>query len=388
MKKRILLVILACCLCIFSSCRTGSRRMIVVLEDTGMIQSLLVELDAESIAVIERLDIINGVLCELSAGQQAALERMVGIAYIEPDYAVSILDTPSAMKVEAQEVVPAFENIDWGMYRINAPEAWEIATGVGIKVGVIDTGIDTDHPDLIGAVAGGYSAIGSSYEDDNNHGTAVSTVIAARKNGVGIIGIAPGCTLYAIKVLNAKGSGWISDIVKGYQWALGQELDVVNMSLGSYNRSQALIDAMDAAAAQGMATVCASGNDGKASVCYPARNYNALVVGASGYEDTRVEWSNYGEAMKKNGILAPGDWVLAGNKSGTWQRVSGTSIATPHVVGVIALLLEIKWCDREFIFEGCSLGLSPTLKDGHGLLNARKALDVMIDAYYDLGITD
>jgi len=86
--------------------------------------------------------------------------------------------------------------------------------------------------------------------------------------------------------------------------------------------------------------------------------------------------------------LAPGDWVLAGNKSGTWQRVSGTSIATPHVVGVIAMLLEMKWCERVFIFEAASLGLNPTLKDGHGLLNARKALDVMIEKYLNPGMSD
>jgi len=340
-----------------------------------------------AIPFVEDLGIIQAAMGYLSTEQQELLRGVAGIRYIEPDFQVFILDDPRALFV-ADSIVPTVENIDWGARRINADKAWKLSKGRAVKIGVIDTGINTQHPDLKGSVMGGFDGVDdgiNSWLDDNNHGTYVATVIGARQNGVGIVGIAPCCYLYSIKVLNKDGRGYISDIIQGYEWALEQELDIVNMSLGSYGQSQAMVECMTIAGFQGMATVAAAGNDGRQGICYPARNPIAICVGASGTDNKRVSWSNYGPAMMANGVLAPGDWILAGNKSGTWSRVSGTSIATPMVTGTIALLLEMGWCERRFIFDSARLvdSWNSNWYEGHGLIDAYGALETMIRAYWE-----
>jgi hypothetical protein len=139
---------------------------------------------------------------------------------------------------------------------------------------------------------------------------------------------------------------------------------------------------MDIVASQGMIVVAAAGNDGQRGIFYPARNRVAVCVGASDMDNQRKSWSNYGAAIREYGVLAPGDWILAASRDGKWKRVAGTSIATPHVTGVIALLLEAN-CDkrelvRRFVFEGASQFEAPDESSGHGVVNARRSLDLMM----------
>src|SRR5262249_48794038 len=141
----------------------------------------------------------------------------------------------------------------------------------GVRVGVIDTGIDANHPDLHANVAGGYNAIdsGKPYFDDNGHGTHVSGTIAGARDGRGVVGVAPKAALYAIKVLNAEGSGYTSDIIKGIVWAANNHIQVVNMSLSAPMGSIFERLAMQYAAARGVTIVAAAGNSG-GGVEYPA----------------------------------------------------------------------------------------------------------------------
>lgn len=364
------------------------ERVIVAFDWDSEMAMALDTLQKETIQVIEQYDLISAVLCYLTPEQQDALTKLLPVRFIEPDYRVSILDDPKSLIVQESGVVPGAEYADWGAKRIHVEEAWELSKGRGVKVGVIDTGIMADHPDLVGAVMDGIDCIDDdknswSWLDDNGHGTSIATIIGARQNGVGIVGVAPLCYLYSIKVLNANGSGYISDIIEGYKWALGRELDVVNMSLGSYSSSQAMEDVMMVAALQGMATIAASGNDGRNGECYPARSYNAVVVGATGTTDEVMSWSNYGSALRANGILAPGDYILCGYIDGTWRRASGTSVATPYITGIVALLLELDWCERRFIFASGSKSDKSTLREGYGLVDARKSLEIMIKEYWD-----
>jgi subtilisin len=363
----------------------GPERFIVAFDKEAELSPILAELEAEGIRIIDRLDIISGISCYLTEEQMELVKALPSVRYIELDVELYMLEAepPGVLVVKGYHPAPASENIDWGVKRIRTPEAWEIATGQGARVGVIDTGIATAHPDLRGAVIGGFNAVGgSSYQDDNNHGTYVASVLAARRNGVGIVGIAPDALLYAVKVLGSDGHGYISDVIEGCQWALKTGLPVVNMSLGSNHESTAMREAMNIAASQGMITIAAAGNDGRRGIYYPAGNDVAVCVGASDMDDQRRSWSNYGPALKENGVLAPGDWILAANKDGGWQRVAGTSIAAPHVTGIVALLLEMKCAERElvrkFVFEGASQFESPDEFRGHGVVDARKSLDVMM----------
>lgn len=362
----------------------GPQRFIVIFDSEVELSPILNDLKTEGIQIIDRLDIISGISCYLTNEQMEFVQSLSSVRYIELDSELYMLEdrTPIFSFVGDYNMAPASENIDWGVRRIRIPEAWRTATGEGVRVGVIDTGIATAHSDLQGAVIGGFNAInGGSYKDDNNHGTYVASVIAARRNGLGIIGVAPDALLYAIKVLGSDGRGYISDVIEGCQWALEEGLQVVNMSLGSNYKSIAMREAMDVVASQGMITIAAAGNDGERGIFYPARNDVTICVGGSGMDNERMSWSNYGRTLKENGVLAPGDWILAANKDGSWQRVAGTSIATPHVTGIIALLLEMKCNKRElvrkFVFEGASQFDNPDELRGHGIVDARKTLDLV-----------
>ena len=347
---------------------------------------ILDELEAEGIQILDRLDIISGISCELNEEQMELILSLPSVRYIEPDFKLFMLESEPPLPLFAVDyyMAPADEDIDWGVKRISAPEAWETATGRDVRVGVIDTGISTSHLDLQGAVIGGFNAIdGGSYEDDNNHGTYVASVLAGRRNGLGLVGVAPDALLYAIKALGSDGQGYISDVIEGCQWALKEGLPAVNMSLGSRHESIAMQEAMAVATSQGMITIAAAGNEGERGLFSPARDDVTICVGASNVEDKRAPWSNYGQALKEKGVLAPGDWILAAERNGGWRRVSGTSIATPHVTGVIALLLEANQVDydslRAFVFEGASQPQSPDDFSGHGIVNARKTLDLMMN---------
>lgn len=362
---------------VWAGCNDGERMIVTLDWEFGDVRSAL---ETAGIKDMQELPLIAGFVCKLTEKQKTLLADLLPVRYIEPDYEVSIVDAT----VEAQDVGLSAEVVDWGAKYIHAPECWRSATGAGVRIGVIDTGIKSDHPDLTDRVVGGYNAInGGSYEDDNNHGTYIATVIAAQPNGVGIIGVAPNAALYAIKVLNKDGRGYSSDVVKGYQWALEQEVDLVNLSLGSPRESQAMRDAMLIAAFQGMGTVAAAGNSGEGRVMYPAANDVAICVGAVGYDGTRMSWSNYGDALKANGVMAPGYQVLAGNKSGGWSRVSGTSLATPYVTGTLALMVSMKWCTRDLLFRGASRYETPDRYYGYGVIDAREALDAVIEASED-----
>jgi subtilisin family serine protease len=357
-----------------------SYRFIVTFDWDMELPVILEQIDEAGINIIDRLDIIQGISCHLNEEQMQFIKSLPSVRYIESDLELFMLEAKPSEPLLASS---ASEVIDWGVRRIAAPEAWEIATGRGVRVGVIDTGIATDHPDLQGAVMGGFNAInGGSYEDDNDHGTYVASVLAARRNGTGIVGVAPEALLYSIKALGSDGRGYISDVIEGCQWALDQGIPVVNMSLGSYYDSIAVREAIDAAASRGMSIVAAAGNDGRRGILFPARNDAAICVGASGMGDERIPWSNYGPELKKNGVLAPGDWILAGTRNGKWRRVSGTSIAAPHVTGIFALLIQLRQLEREslrrLVFEGASKTGNPDEFSGYGVANARKTLEAML----------
>jgi subtilisin family serine protease len=205
----------------------------------------------------------------------------------------------------------------------------------------VDTGVDLDHPDLAGNVVSGYNVIspGAPPQDDHGHGTHVAGIVAAiTNNNVGVAGVAGGCRIMPVKVLNNVGEGTDFDVATGIQWAADNGARVINMSLGSPDYSYALADAVDYAYGKNVLIVAAAGNDGLESILYPAALPHVMAVGATDKIDGRASFSNYGNALD---IVAPGVNIFSTLWDNSYTYLSGTSMATPHVAGVAALVLSL-----------------------------------------------
>ncbi|MGM1049926.1 MAG: S8 family peptidase [Bacillota bacterium] len=232
--------------------------------------------------------------------------------------------------------------VPWGVKQIRAPQAWSISTGHRIKIGVIDTGVDFSHPDLQHSVTRGVNLVnrGMLPYDDNGHGTHISGTIAAANSTQGMIGVAPRSTVYPVKAFDHNGSAFVSDIVMGIDWCVNTGVDIINMSFGMQTRSRALLDIVSKAYQSGVIIVASSGNDGKRrSVDYPARYPQTISVGATDRNRRIPPFSNRGQYVD---IYAPGDKIVSAWLHGKYHEMSGTSMATSHISGTIALLLAQK----------------------------------------------
>jgi len=234
--------------------------------------------------------------------------------------------------------------ITWGINRVHAPAAWDTTEGAGVKVAIIDTGIDLSHPDLAGKVDGGYSAITKTekpedYQDDNGHGTHVSGTIAALRDGKGVVGVAPKARLYAVKVLDADGSGNLSDVIDGIVWAAKNGMQVANMSLGAPTDSDAMHRAVRFAKGMGVVIVAAAGNSG-GSVGFPGSYPEVIAVSASDSDDHIAAFSSRGPEVD---FIAPGVDIVSDKLGGGQISYNGTSMASPHVAGLAALAVSQGW---------------------------------------------
>lgn len=248
--------------------------------------------------------------------------------------------------------------------QVGAPQAWDAGyDGTGVKVAVLDTGIDTTHPDLDDGkvVAEANFSTDADTLDHYGHGTHVASIVAGTGEGspAGRKGVAPGASLVNAKVLNSGGSGEFAGIIEGLEWAAAQGADVANMSLGTNAPSDGndpLVQAVDAiSAATDMLVVVAAGNlgNGESTIASPGWADAALTVGAVDKQDTLAGFSSRGPRLGDYGIKpdisAPGVDIVAARATGTtlgpivdgnYQQLSGTSMATPHVAGAAAILAQ------------------------------------------------
>jgi subtilisin family serine protease len=295
---------------------------------------------------------INGFAGVLTLAQVGALRADSRVVSIEQDQVVSI----------AEQTVPT------GVQRIFAPGNTKIGINgvddsrVDVDVAVIDTGIDSSHPDLNVVThvncSGGSpfkQSCSSGGTDDNGHGSHVAGTIGAIDNGIGVVGVAPGARLWGVKVLSSSGSGYMSWIVAGvdYVAANSAQIEVANMSLGCECTSAALNTAISNAVAKGVVFVVAAGNSAKdASTFLPANHPDVITVSAladfdglpggnapatclTDVDDTLAYFSNFGSAVN---ITAPGTCILSTIPGGGYAAYSGTSMAAPHVAGAAAIL--------------------------------------------------
>jgi len=309
----------------------GSNRYIVVLKnavDTSAVANLHAVRYGASVEHVWS-SALHGYSAVVPNDRVAALRADENVAYVVPDG----IATATA------------QTLPWGVDRIDADTSSTLAgNGSGaitnVDAYVIDTGIDASHPDLNVVEFKQYA--NGPPRDCNGHGTHVAGTIGARDDTAGVVGVAPGIRLHAIKVLNCAGSGSWSDVISGINYVAGTSTRpaVANMSLGG-PQNTAVDDAVRGAVARGVFFGVAAGNDGGNACGHsPAAagtTSGVDTVAATDSSDAEASWSNYGDCVD---IWAPGVSIYSTYKSGGYATLSGTSMATPHVVGGAALYLS------------------------------------------------
>jgi len=332
--------------------------------------------------VVRDLSIIGGMAVVLPPGIAKQLALRAEVLRIDVDAEVHALGkpaTPPGLDKPKGQQPP--QELPWGVDRIDAEAAWDYSLGSGVKVAVIDTGIDAGHPDL--AVSGGVNYVSkppwkpanpNKWDDDNGHGSHVAGIIAALDNEIGVVGVAPDASLYAVKVLDRTGSGYVSDVISGIEWCVANGMDIANMSLGTNADIESLQDACDAASA-GLLLVAAAGNDG-ADVDYPAAYNSVIAVGATASDDSLYFYSSRGPEVY---VAAPGVAVYSTWKGGGYDTKTGTSMATPHVAGTIALQLAAGLSAAPCAGADDLLAPGPDIYTGCGLVDAGESLSGIPD---------
>ena len=232
----------------------------------------------------------------------------------------------------------------WELRGLGGPALWSVPGAEGITVAVVDSGVDDEHPDLAGSVLPGYDLVspgGDGSDDLDGHGTHVAGVIAAAQgDGVGIAGLRPGTAVLPVRVLDENGDGFASHVAQGITLAADGGADVINLSLGSAQRSTAVANAVQYALDQGVTVVVASGNarlDGD-PVMYPASQPGVVAVAATGRNGLVAPYSS---TTTNLAVAAPGTDILSTVPDG-WALSSGTSMAAPHVSAVVAAMLAVR----------------------------------------------
>ncbi|MBW1939546.1 MAG: S8 family serine peptidase [Deltaproteobacteria bacterium] len=322
------------------------------------------------------------------------------IAASIPEAAINGLQkNPNVTAIEVVGRVMAigdgYDSYPWGISHIGSESVHEgLFKGYGVKVAIIDTGIDDSHGDLANNYAGGYDFANGDDDpdDDNSHGTHVAGIVAADDNSNGIIGVAPDAELFALKILDASGTGWDYDVVAALQWIADYNsvnpyspIRITNNSYaGSDLNTETVKNAFDYLASAGVLHVAAAGNSGNVpgrgdNVDYPGRFESVIAVAATDDRDRRAFFSSTGPDVE---LSAPGVSIESTVPGTEWSTglKSGTSMASPHVAGVAALVMATGMTDPDqvrnrLITTADDLGdVGKDDKYGWGLVDANEAV--------------
>ncbi|MEO0081328.1 MAG: S8 family serine peptidase [candidate division WOR-3 bacterium] len=341
---------------------------------------------------VVRLDQGCGFFVCHTANERLDLPGVRGVRYIEPD-----------VRIEASRIPndPFFLTQQWDKWVMYSDKAWDIATGAtGVKVAVIDNGVEYWHPDLAARFVPGQYGRDFVRDDDDPrpdnstipeafHGTHVAGIIAAvMDNGVGVAGWAQ-VQLVAVRVLNDSGSGDLSDLASGIRWAVDRGCRVLNMSLGANQSMTPLEEACRYAAQNNVVLFGAAGNAGAGTVQYPAALPECVCVGALDEYSGLADFSNYGAEQE---LVAPGVSILSTTVGGSYALASGTSMACPEATGVAALLLSagnsLSASRVRAILAASAIDKGLVGRDeyfGYGLVNAARAMQLAVLLGQDSG---
>jgi subtilisin len=297
-----------------------------------------------------------------------------------------IRDSDDVVYIEEDVMMYALQlqPIPWGVDKIDAELVWDKSKGGNVDVAILDTGIDNDHPDLKGNIAGGVNFAGTGLKDGSTnpsywndgygHGTHCAGIVAAVNNGIGVVGVAPGVRLWAVKVLSDNGSGYTSDVIQGLEWCAAKGIKVASMSLGGTTGSDSLKNACNATYSAGVLLVAAAGNGG--GVNYPAAYDSVIAVSATNESDVIASFSSYGPKIE---LAAPGVNIYSTFNDGGYKLASGTSMACPHVAGVAALIWSVSNVNVRARLQKTAKDLGDAERDqlyGYGRVDAAKAAGV------------
>lgn len=310
---------------------------------------------------------ISGKIYVLNISEESSLDDL------KTDYS-TVIETDIPVKI-------ASDMIDWGVSRIGADKVWNQSTGSGVKIAIIDTGVQRDHPDLRNNIIQGYDFVNDDNDptDDNGHGTHVAGIASATLNQSGTVGASYNAQIMPIKVLNNQGYGYLSDVAKGIYFAADNGARIINMSLGSSSDSITLKNAVTYAANKGVLLVAAAGNNSGGPCLYPAAYSSVICVVATDGKNQLASFSNMGGEL-----AAPGVSNYSTFLGSSYRYLSGTSMASPHVAGAAAIIMsKCPTCttsEIRNILRDTAIDLGDTGKDilfGYGLIDLVSAMNYL-----------
>lgn len=328
--------------------------------------------------------LVPAIAAWVPAGAIEGLKRNPNVTVVEPDVEIHAIDHDLVDDSDAELIN------SWGVRHSGAGNVHAAGNrGAGVKVAIIDTGIDYTHPDLSANYAGGDDFVNDTESfddtdpsDDNGHGTHVAGTIGGLDNGFGVVGMAPEVDIYALKVLNSAGSGSFSGVIAALQWCVDNGIDVTNNSYGSSQDPGTIVQAaFDNSTAAGVLHIAAAGNSGNPrgkgnNIGYPARYGSVVATTAIDTNDNRASFSSTGPAAE---IAAAGVAVNSTRLGGGYVQYNGTSMASPHVAGAAALVIASGVVGPQAVRDRLTqtaIDLGSSGRDsqfGFGLLNADEA---------------
>jgi type VII secretion-associated serine protease mycosin len=264
--------------------------------------------------------------------------------FVEPHYLylTNTLEKKADEQGQELSIVPndtLYSEYQWNLPEIATENGWNVTKGSSdVIVAVLDTGVQSDHPDLKGRLVQGTNIVDPSRapEDDVGHGTHVAGIIAAEvNNNEGVAGMTWYTKIMPVKVLDSTGAGSTYSVAEGIIWATDHGAHIINMSLGNYAEAEFLHDALKYAYDRGVVLVAASGNDNTDRPGYPAAYPEVLAVSATDVDESRAEYSNYGDYID---VAAPGTSIPSTYPGSRYAALSGTSMASPHVAALASLV--------------------------------------------------